>query len=361
MTLFLSLGPFVPGFRLLIALPGFSFFRAPARWSVATSLALAILAGKGSMRCREWPRLGRSLAALAILAASGSGSSLGLVELALRQRLGGAARRSAGLFQTAFLARPWTGDPDFLSVAALARRPANDAAIPSMLERAGVASRPTDPRSFLDRRHEIYRNELGETAVILAGIAGGRRGCSTRRGRDLLPAGLIVLTFVDLMFLGRHRLVEIGPLRPLVEQSPVLAAWRPSRGARGSSTAFRNLSMLVGLEPISAYRTLDLPALEPLTALAHGPLFVESMRELGPEGDAGRRRRRASSRPGRDRRGAASRPGRSRTAEEPETIDDPALAGWLFGPSWVASQGAWSLAVPHRPPEPEPRGPGSSP
>ena len=57
-TLFLSLGPYVPGFRLLIALPGFSFFRAPARWTLATSLALAILAGKGLDRCREWDRPG---------------------------------------------------------------------------------------------------------------------------------------------------------------------------------------------------------------------------------------------------------------------------------------------------------------
>src|SRR5262249_40005576 len=31
-TLWLSLGPNVPGFDLLIPLPGFSFFRAPARW-----------------------------------------------------------------------------------------------------------------------------------------------------------------------------------------------------------------------------------------------------------------------------------------------------------------------------------------
>ncbi len=53
-TLLLSLGPYVPGFRLLIRLEGFSFFRAPARWSVATALALALLAGKGFDRWPEW-------------------------------------------------------------------------------------------------------------------------------------------------------------------------------------------------------------------------------------------------------------------------------------------------------------------
>ena len=46
-TLLLSLGPYLPGFRWLIRLPGFSFFRAPARWSLATELALCLLAGRG--------------------------------------------------------------------------------------------------------------------------------------------------------------------------------------------------------------------------------------------------------------------------------------------------------------------------
>src|SRR5262249_12420516 len=60
-TVILSLGPFFPGFRQLISLPGFSFFRAPARWTLATSLALAILAGKGLDGCFQWDRMGRSL------------------------------------------------------------------------------------------------------------------------------------------------------------------------------------------------------------------------------------------------------------------------------------------------------------
>ena len=353
-TLLLSLGPFVPGFRFLIALPGFSFFRASARWGVATSLALAFLAGKGFDACREWPRLGRSLAALAILAALWIGLVVGLVELGLRSGASGGSPAFSGLFQKAFLNRPWTGDPDFLSVAALARRPANDARIPSMLERAGVASRPRDPRSFLDRRGEIYRDELGETAVILLGILAVAAASSTRRGRDLLPAGLILLTFLDLMFLGRHRLVETGPLRPLVEQSPVLA--RMANEPRGTRVVdgFRNLPMLAGLNPIFAYRTLDLPAMEPLTALAHGPLFVEI--------DARLRCRKAMRAAGVGLRvldptevaveGISSRA--KKTAEEPETIDDPALAGWLFGPSWVSSQGAWSSRFRIVRAEPEP-------
>ena len=210
-----------------------------------------------------------------------------------------------------------------------------------------MASRPRDPRSFLDRRGEIYRDELGETAAILLGILVVAAASSTRRGRDLLPAGLILLTFLDLMFLGRHRLVETGPLRPLVEQSPVLA--RLASEPRGTRVVdgFRNLPMLTGLNPIFAYRTLDLPAMEPLTALAHGPLFRDTMRdsvhkamraagvglrvldptEVAVEGIQSRARK---------------------TAEEPETVDDPALAGWLFGPPG-SEPGGLVLAVPHRP------------
>ena len=36
--------------------------------------------------------------------------------------------------------------------------------------------------------------------------------------------------------------------------------------------------MLVGLEPVAAYRTLNLPALEPLSSLARGPLGDDRIR-----------------------------------------------------------------------------------
>jgi hypothetical protein len=340
-TLLLSLGPFVPGFRWLIAVPGFSFFRASARWGLANSLALAILAGRGFDSLREWPRPSRPLAALTIGSAIWIGLVLGLVELALASGSPGGSPALARVFQAASLARPWAGDPDFLSVAAQARKQATDPLVPPVLERAGVAGRPKDPRSFLDRRFEIYRAELRDTAIILLGILGLAAAGLTRRGRAILPAGLALLTFLDLMLLGRHRLVETAPLRPLVEQSPVLA--RLASEPRGTRIVdgFRNLSMIAGLEPISAYRTLDLPAMEPLNRLAQGPLYVESMR------GSVRKAMRAA--------GVGVRvlepaevaleelPSRKSTREEAaETLDDPALAGWLFGSSWVANRGPWS-------------------
>ena len=60
-SLLLSLGPYVPWFAGLCRLPGFSFFRGWARWGLATSLGLALLAGKGfDLLGAEWSRPGRS-------------------------------------------------------------------------------------------------------------------------------------------------------------------------------------------------------------------------------------------------------------------------------------------------------------
>ncbi len=82
-TLILSLGPYAPGFRYLIELRGFSFFRAPSRWSVATGLALALLAGKGFDRWVVWPQAGRAARRFAVVALLWVAAIVGVLELAL--------------------------------------------------------------------------------------------------------------------------------------------------------------------------------------------------------------------------------------------------------------------------------------
>ena len=103
-------------------------------------------------------------------------------------------------------------------------------------------------------------------------------------GRDHVPRPLV---------LGRHRLLDVGPLRPLAEQSPVLARLaqepRGTRIANGRPLSPRNLPMLVGLAPISAYRTLDLPAVPSLTALAQ-ELLGDPRYRVGRPGSAARDR-----------------------------------------------------------------------
>jgi hypothetical protein len=127
---------------------------------------------------------------------------------------------------------------------------------------------------------------------------------------------------------------------------------REPRGTR-IVDGFRNLPMLVGLEPILAYRTLDLPALEPLNNLTRGPLNSDrfraavhkalrvtgaGIRVLDPIETAMERLLARS----------------NRSEDEPGTIEDPVLAGWLFGPSWGSEQGSWSSKFRIINPEPDP-------
>jgi hypothetical protein len=331
-TLFFSLGPYAPGFRYLIMLPGFSFFRAPARWSIATALALALLAGKGFDRWSEWRRPGRALGRCALAAVIWLLATVGVLELAVRSApRPGWAQVSRG-FHAAFQALPWTGDPSFEAVLTMAWRPPRDRILPPGL--------PHSATSFANERGRIYGIELWESAVLLLGLMllawRSERG---QYGAGMVRGMLVLLTMLDLLLLSRHRLIGVGPLRPLAEQSPTLArlAGEP-RGTRVASSRLRNLPMLVGMAPLSAYRTLDVPAVPGLTALAHGPLgdpafeadVTAALRATGtglrvvePLENRVEQLRRHS---------VASR----------ETIEDPALASWQLDPSWLADQGSWA-------------------
>jgi hypothetical protein len=354
----LSLGPYVPGFRGLITLPGFSFFRAPARWSLVTALALALLAGKGFDRWPEWPRAGRALRWFVGLAVVWVIVVLGLIELAVlsteRPTLGnkpvpGASPRwpaVVGWFDRAFQALPWSDDPSlpvkdpsFEAVMAGARQPV-DPYVPSNLSLAVVLQKSVDEvahKVFTNQRGWIYLGELWETAVLLVLLwaAGGM----SRMGRTPPVRGVLVaLTILDLGILGRHRLIDVAPLGPLTGQSPLLA--RLAGEPRGTRIAdpLRNMPMLIGLAPISAYRTLDLPALKGMTELAsrgpmNGPAFEAKVKS-------------ALRATGTSLRVFAPVENRlnhflGRKDAGPEAIDDPALARWLYGSNWADEQSDW--------------------
>ena len=157
------------------------------------------------------------------------------------------------------------------------------------------------------------------------------------------PALLLLLTFLDLWVLGRHRLIDVGPLRPLTEQSPVLArlAEEP-RGTRIADPTSRNMPMLVGLAPISAYRTLNLPAVEALDQSAHmgpmsGPVFEPMVRAALRATGTGLRIFSPDGEPDRITScgGPNSPARRSRIRPWP----------WLYGTSWAAEQGDWVQPV----------------
>jgi hypothetical protein len=351
-SLVFSMGPYVPGFRALIMLPGFSFFRAPARWSLVTSLAMAMLAGKGFDGWPEWPRAGRALRWFVGLAVLWIVAVIGLIELAVlsteRPTVGekpvpGASPRwptVVGWFDRAFRAMPWSGDPAFPKsdpcfeeVMAGARRPV-DPHVPSNLNLAFVLQKSVADKIFTNQRGWIYLGELWETAVLLVLIwaVGGMSRAPAMRG------ALLLIAILDLWALGRHRLIDVAPLGPLTGQSPLLA--RLADEPRGTRIAdpLRNMPMLVGLAPINAYRTLDLPAVKGLTELASmGPMN-------GPEFEA--KVKSALRATGADLRVFSPVENRinhflGRKGVGAETIEDPALAGWLYGASWAEEQGDW--------------------
>ncbi len=339
-TLVLSLGPYLPGFRQLIKLYGFSFFRAPSRWLLPMSLALALLAGKGFDGWVEWPRPGRSLGRFSFAAFFWAMAMVGLIELALLSTASPGWPVLARGFQRVFNAMPWQRDPSFAAVMAGARGPSLDPRVPAGLNRSMFLQKSGNGLSFAAERFRIYAIELTETAALLAALWAIARMCDS--GRLSLGKArwlLVVVTVLDLWALGRHRLLDLGPLKPLAEQSPVLAALaREPRGTRVAGDRLKNLPMLIGQAPISAYRTLDLPAVPELTSLTKGPMGAPAVEPLV------RRALRATGTGLRVFDPIENRTDRVlvRAGEPRETIEDPALASWLFGASWVADLGPWA-------------------
>src|SRR5262249_28981392 len=150
------------------------------------------------------------------------------------------------------------------------------------------------------------------------------------------PALLLLLTFLDLWTLGRHRLLDVAPIRPLDKQSAVLARLAEERYGSRIACNLGNLPILVGKAPISAYRTMSLPALDALTTLAHEPMILQHEPNVRAALWATGTRLRVFH-PVENRLARL----RTRTDLPGEPIDDPALARWLYGASWASEQGDW--------------------
>src|SRR5262249_23760830 len=144
----------------LVKLPGFSFFRAPARWSVATALALALLAGKGFDRWGAWERPGRSLWRLAVLAICWVVATVAIIELALFCTGKPGWPEAVRGLQRVFSALTWKGEPTFEAILAKARRPLPDPRVTSGIPQAIVLRKSGDERIFVDQRARIYLQEL---------------------------------------------------------------------------------------------------------------------------------------------------------------------------------------------------------
>ncbi len=267
-----SLGPYVPGFSSLCRLPGFAFFRAPARWGSAAMLALSLLAGRGRDGLALIARPGRSLTQFALVAAAWPAIVVGLFELAVmanepvggRPAWPGVAR---GLDRT-FRLIPWPDEPSLGERLSASRRPLDDARVPVALARRGRPFEEADDRTLSRRRMAIYAQELGPTyaltgCLLAASFLGTRTprrpdgregeapaesgraarastgvaGASPSRMGQPLAVALVVLFIVEAGYWSRRHPFDLGPIRPLTEQSPVLArvAAMPRGGAAGSA------------------------------------------------------------------------------------------------------------------------------
>jgi hypothetical protein len=337
-SLVLSLGPYAPGFRWLIELPGFSFFRAPARWGATLSLAIALLAGKGVDAWNHWSVRQRSFVPLVWMSLAWIVLLLGIIELALWSGLTRNAPLSQA-FQKLLDLRPWSDGLEFRELIVQARRTPLEPAgsLPtSAAKNPGTDDRP-GARSFVEQRWHIHLGELGISLALMGSvllIAGLDR---IRPWNRRVPELLLLLAVVDLIMLSRLRPLQLAPLRPLVEQSPVLATL--SRSPRGTRIldGSRNLPMLVGLNPVAAYRTLDLPVMVSLTSLASAPLWEERLRTPV------RQAMRAVGVGVRvlDPTELTREESRNRHTDETPTIEivsDPGLASWLSGPQGSGPQ-----------------------
>jgi hypothetical protein len=331
----LSLGPYVPGFAWLVRLPGFGRSRSPARWSVASGLALAMLAAKGFDVTAIRPRPGRALARFVCLAIAAILAVVGLFELALASTEGAGMPAVARGFESARWLLPWPDGPPFLAVMEEARRarpvrgPGREI-LDDRVEQAQVREHlgPIPPQGIRlhEQRFSIYAHELTETAFILAGLLA--LAAVARRGK-VLRTGLIVATALDLGLLGRHRLIDSGPIAHLAERSVVLG--RLAAEPRGTRVVapIGNLPMVAGAAPIAYFRTLDLPVLRELTKRAEQPP-VESRLAYGVP--------LALSAAGAEVQVARTTGREYRQVRGVEIVDDPALAGWMWGSAWVATR-----------------------
>jgi hypothetical protein len=323
-TLILGFGPYAPGFSSLIQVPGFSFFRAPARWTLATNLALALLAGRGFDSWKTWPKPGRSARRFVGL----SLVSVAVVIVGFELALSSAKTEKspvASAFDRAWKLLPWSDRPEtkpFRAVMAEAFRPQYDLRILTAYARLEGRRPPAPGPNLADQRSSIYAQELGESGVLLLAILALSFWARSPR---VFVGGLLLLTLADGLIQARHRPFDLGPCRPLVAQSPVLA--RMAAEPRGTRTLdpSLNLFMVAGVAPVSAYRTLDLPSPVGLLAIARGP--VDDPRAIDARKVAGVGLRVV------DLIELSPMPNQARTVpgETFEMIKDPTLAGWLLG------------------------------
>jgi hypothetical protein len=271
-TIAFSLGPYEPLFRGLIKLPGFDGFRSSARWSIATALFLALLAGRAIDGVRSIDRLRiwlRSFVIVFVLVAGLSGLWCAMMVNAAPGRSKLAWTALSWIDRTWSWVSPWEDRNGLRGAALQAHRPPNDPWTIPALARLGYRLTPlpgeltTTERGIPVRavtlasefRH-VMMQEMLPPAVMLAIILASVYVVPwTRSMPTWLLFGLVAL---DLGAAAWLRPTEFVPRGKLTELSPLMG--HLNQLARGERVAFdQNLPMLAGAAAVNAYRTVDIP------------------------------------------------------------------------------------------------------
>jgi hypothetical protein len=327
--LLLSLGPYIPGFAQYCQLPGFSFFRAPARWSLLSAFALSLLSAHGLdwVLTGEWRRIRMALVGMAFLVVAWPCAVLGLIEAIFAEgRAGGPVTHAV---DAGIALLPWEDGVPVATLLGRASAPRSDLSVQMGYAREGWGVLPAGGARLSRDRLWTYLSELQITIGLATGLIVlsivGRRG-------HVMVGGLVALTAIDLIALGWHRGVEAAPIRPITDQSVVLARMAQYPPGTRSVDPLQNLPMAVGLAPVLAYRTLDLPVPPLILAALRAPIGAADADHVsaGVHRVVGAGLRVFS---------PIERPKLNSLPGHWVELEDPILAAWLYGRNWVQLSG----------------------
>ncbi|MFO0947580.1 MAG: hypothetical protein U1D30_16920 [Planctomycetota bacterium] len=260
LSVLLSFGSFLPGGKWLGYVPGFSFFRCAARWSMVTHWCFGFLAGFGADHLRTPRRLCRwwrnyTVAFVAVLLLAGSWWYL----------LDNAAQRGGSLpiwlVECADYCNPFVpGSATYAILGEMTSRRGADPYTWKLWERAGradVESRLVDHWSDV-----ILREILPTVVLVIVGLillASIHKWTKRARIRWIVPT--IIVGFC---------LMDFGMFRWFFPESSALPAQLESRGTvlarlrdlpEGSRVLGPGSNFLIsqGVAQVRGFRTLDLP------------------------------------------------------------------------------------------------------
>ena len=277
-SIFLAFGPYFPGFDLLIRLPGFSFFRAPARWTMTSTLILAILAGQGfDLLIADYQHMRRILMRLNLTCLIFLFTLVFSIESAIElSRSTSKSQTIEGNWSTIAIETLRQGFlPPWQDVKTLREWLAN-------VNFDGYEKPYTrlDMRNLSLDRSNAWLLEVGPQALLLLLLL---VVLFYIRNRNVAMAFMAVIFMVDFALLWQLRPIETAPMQSVSKQSPVLKRLGELNLGQDWPVAIvgdlGNLPMAVGASPLRAYRTLDIPVMPTLTARIAQP-FDEKTLEL---------------------------------------------------------------------------------